>query len=172
MKALIHWRDSMKKKILLLIAVIFLSLSRLELSAVDQILYFKVPSVSGLGISGNVNFPDFTAPTPGQNFAQLTDSSTTYSLNLNSGVGTRKITGKLAAAAPVGVKVNVTLAPPSGATNAPATALTTSDQTLVSGIGNGLYSSQGITYQLSADMANTPAQAFSVTVTYTLVGGT
>ena len=143
-----------------------------ELQAVDQILNFKVPTVSALGISGNVNFPDFATPFPGQNFANLTDSSTSYSVSLNGVLGATKITGKLAAAAPAGVKVCVTLAPPAGATNAPATFLTTSDQTLVTGLGKGLFSAQSIAYQLSADLATTPAQSFSITVTYTLVGGT
>lgn len=155
-----------------ILALVFLGLQIASLHAVDQILYFKVPTVNALNISGNVNFPDFATPTPGQNFAPLIDNSSTYNLSLNGSVGVKKITGRLAAAAPAGVGVCTTLAPPNGASNNPATALTTTDQTLVSGIGSGLFSSLGITYKLSADISTTPAQSFSVTVTYTLVGGT
>lgn len=162
----------MKVKYCFLVGFALFGMKISDLFAIDQILYFKVPTVSALSLSGNVNFPDFATPIPGQNFAPLTDSSTTYSLSLNGLVAGKKITGRLAAAAPAGVGVSATLAAPNGASNYPATILTTTDQTLVFGIGNGLFSSQGITYKLSADMATTPSQSFSVTVTYTLLSGT
>ncbi len=162
----------MKMRYSFIIGFALLGLKISNLFAIDQILYFKVPTVSALSLSGNVNFPDFAIPIPGQNFAPLIDSSTTYNLSLNGLTMGKKITGRPAAAAPPGVGVSATLAAPAGASNNSATVLTTTDQTLVSGIGNGLFSSQSITYKLSADMATTPSQSFSVTVTYTLVSGT
>ncbi len=155
---------------LLLGAIGGVALQASALMGVDQTLNYTVPAVSSLSLSGDVTFPEFDMPAPGENFAPVSDSSSTYSLSANSTAGANStITAKLGADVPAGMEVSVALAAPTGATSASQTVLTTSDQTLVSGIGSGITAAEAITYSLSADLASTPPGASTVVVTYTLV---
>lgn len=140
------------------------------LMAVDQTLNFTVPAVSSMGVSGDVTFAALASPAPGSNFTAVTDSSTSYSLSLN-GQSTTSISAKLSSALPDGLEVAVSLAAPSGsgATSAAKTVLTTSDQPVLSGLAGGVSSGNGITYDLTADMAKAPTGAVQTVVTYTLV---
>lgn len=156
---------------LLLGAIGVIALQSGALIGVDQTLNYTVPAVSSLTLSGDVTFPEFATPAPGENFAPVTDSSSSYSLSANSSGGANStISAKLSAAAPSGLEVAVTLAAPTGATSASETTLSTSDQTLVSEIGSGSSLDQAITYSIKADLASTPPGASTVVVTYTLVG--
>ena len=121
---------------------------------------------SSISLSGNPLPMTINTATAGSQPNSVTDTSTTYSV---LSLVTATIVGSLNAALPTGVSLTVTLAPPALATSAGPVIMTTTNQTLVSGIVvlvtiTGLQ----ITYKLSATVHAAPVTNATALVTFTI----
>lgn len=135
-----------------------------------QTVNYTVPAVSVLSISGDVTFPNFTAPSSGQNFTSVISTGSTYSVSNNGGVNSKKIVAHLISSMPVGLTLLATLTAPAGANTISNVTMTTSDQDLVTGIDNGAFSANQIKYTLSADVTQAQvASGQTLSLTYTLL---
>lgn len=157
----------------LLFALFFSQLGQTSLQAAStqtQTVTYNVPTVSVLTISGDVTFPNFTAPAGGQNFTSVISTSSTYSVSNNGGINSKKILAHLQSAMPTGLTLLATLTAPAGADSISNVTMTTSDQNLVTGIDNGAFSANQIKYTLSADVTQAQvASGQTLSVTYTLL---
>lgn len=148
-------------------AALILSCSN-RLTAVDQTLFAKVPQVSVLAISGDIEFEDLIPQQEGQSIAIVEDATSSYSVS-NNATSSGKITAKLANA-PRGLTIFATLMPPSGAVGRQLVQLSSSDQILVSELGKGYFSGNAIHYRVVADLDAVSALAnFNALITYTLI---
>lgn len=119
-----------------------------------------------LSIASNVSLTIDTVNSVGGGLADDTDS-TTYSVT--NELGTKKLVGRLNAAMPAHVALNLQVVAPSGASSTGPVTLTASNQDLVTGIGLVNQSGLPITFTLSATVQAGVVTAGTRTVTLTLV---
>ncbi len=127
---------------------------------------YTIGSIDSLAISGNPGTLTINSATAGSSPTAASDTTTTYAVTTNN--SGRTITGQLSSALPTGVSLSVTLAAPTGATSAGSVTLTTSPQSLVTGISTIAEGSLLVTYYLTATTGSPQAAGSSTTVTYTL----
>lgn len=127
---------------------------------------YTISTIAAISISGNPAPLNITSTTAGSSLPNATDSSTTYSVTTNQTA--RRVTGALATTMPVGITLTVNLTAPTGGTSAGAVALTTTAQSLVTGIANVAQGGMAITYVLSATLSAVPVSAATNTLTYTI----
>lgn len=141
-----------------------------QIFAVDQVLFGKVPQVSVLGISGDVEFEDLVPQQENQSTSIVEDATSHYSIS-NNAASIGKITARLTNP-PQGLTIFATLTPPPGASNSQMIQLTSSDQVMVSGIGRGCFAANLINYHVIADLQAVQALPnFNTLITYTLTSG-
>lgn len=143
-------------------------------AASNQTLTYTIPTVQTLSVVGSPTFT-FVAPTAGQNFDAVTNSTSTYNVTSNLGAGKGNITcGLTSGTLPTGLSLFATLSVPSGsgATNSPVLVRTTSATNAITGLNNGAYPNSTITYVMTADVASAAVTASSnIGLTFTLVVG-
>ncbi len=127
---------------------------------------WTVASIDAISVSGNPGTLTVNSATAGSAPSSAADSTTTYSVTTNNTA--RKVTGAVGVAMPTGVTLSVNLAAPTGGTSIGSVGLTTTAQSLVTGIANLAQSALGITYTLAATVSAAQASAQTATVTYTV----
>ncbi len=148
-------------------AALVLSCSN-RLRALDQTLFAKVPQVSVLAISGDVEFEDLIPQQEGQSISMVEDATSSYSVS-NNATSSGQITAKLTNA-PQGLTIFATLSPPPGAMSRQLVQLSSSDQIVVSGLGKGYFAGNAIHYRVIAELDAVSALAnFKAHITYTLI---
>ncbi len=120
-----------------------------------------------LSVSGSPSTMKISAAIPGTGLTPVTDASTKYTI-IELGGGHHEITAQINSPMPAGVTLTVQLAAPSGATSTGPVALGVAAHPVVTNISTG-FSSNVITYQLSATPAAGVVSSQSRTVTFTLV---
>ena len=132
-------------------------------------LHFTVPSVNVLSVINRSQFQyDVYPPFPGVTNSVVHDGNSQYSVTNNASTG-RIITGRLTGELPEGIQVSVKLTPP-GRAQSQRVLLSTTDQILVTEIGNGAYRDKQILYVVYADENAVQQQyEFEVGVIYTLM---
>ena len=134
-----------------------------------QVVRFEVTAINQIGVSGSPAPLVISSATAGSAPASVTAGGTSYAITTNE--PNKKITASVDQPLPSGVTLEVSLAPPSGASSASYVQLGTSGSDVVTGISSTTASSLPISYRLSA----TPAVQMSAqarTVTFTIVSGT
>ena len=134
-----------------------------------QVVTFQVAPVRQIAVAGNPAPLVISSAVAGSPTLSVTTDGSSYAVTTNE--ANQKITASLDEAMPAGVTLEVTLAPPTGASGAGAVALSTGGSDVVTGIAPTSASGLPITYRLSA----TPAVQLSATtrtVTFTIVSGT
>lgn len=127
---------------------------------------YTIGSIIAISVSGNPGTLTVNSATAGSNPTSATDATTTYAVTSN--VATQRVTGAVATAMPTGTTLSVNLAAPAGGTSAGTVALTTTAQSLVTGISNVASASNVITYTLAATVAAATVTNATNTVTYTI----
>lgn len=167
-----RWKGQWATGALSLFALLFPTDSWTATNTVTQTVNYAVPAVSVLSISGNVTFNAFSVPTAGQNFTSVLDTSSTYNVSNNGGQDSKKIVGRLVTATPTGLVLQATLTPPSGSIGLTNVSISTSDQSLVTGIDNGAFPTNQIKYTLTADVTTAPTGVGqTLNMVFTLVSG-
>lgn len=105
-----------------------------------------------LTVSGNPQPLIISTATAGQEPRSIIDSSTTYKIKVKK-VDRASISGALSEPLPNHTSLKVTFSAPQNATSIPSVELTTTPQTLVSGINEGNYNNLTITYEYLAKVA-------------------
>ncbi len=143
-----------------------LSLFQLQAAATTtQAVTFSVDSIQVISVSGNPAPLNITTPSPGSTPSSVTDNSTTYALTNN--LTSQNISGSLSGDMPSNTALSIQLVAPEGATSSGTVNLTTTPQTLVTGIGPVASSGLTITYTFSADVLAGPVTSTTRTVTLT-----
>lgn len=157
-----------KKVLCSCIIVLFVSKGVLfAASTATATVTYTIGSIDAITVSGNPAPLNVTTAVAGSPPSSASDSSTTYAVTTNN--TSRKITGAVASTMPTGTTLSVNLTAPSGGSvSAGAVALTTTAQSLVTGIDQLAQSNLGITYTLTATSAAAPVVAATNTVTYTI----
>ncbi len=127
---------------------------------------YSVGSIDCISISGDPATLSVGAATPGQPPTMCLDSSTSYAITTNN-TG-RNIYASLDSTLPTGVTLGASLVAPSGGTSASEVILTTTPQSLVSGVTNVAESGLTITYCLCATVEAMAVTNATNTVTYTV----
>jgi hypothetical protein len=120
-----------------------------------------------LSVSGSPGTMKVSTATAGAGLTPVSDASTKYTI-FESGTGHHEITAEINTAMPAGVTLTVDLAAPSGATSVGPVALGIAAHPVVTNISTG-FSTNAITYQLSATPAAGVVPSQTRTVTFTLV---
>lgn len=126
----------------------------------------EVQAINQMAVSGDPAPLVVNTATAGGAPNPATDASTTYDITTNE--ANKSIQAVMDSNLPAGITLTVALAAPAGATSAGPVALSTTAQTVVSGISTLNQSGLTITYTLSATAAAgtlTPAQVKVVTFT-------
>jgi hypothetical protein len=135
-----------------------------------QVVRFRVNAINQIGVSGSPAPMAITTASAGSSPTSVTTNGTSYAITTNE--ANQKITASLDQTLPAGVTLEVSLAPPAGATSMGSTPLTTTGTDIVTGISSTAAVALPITYRLSATPSvqmSTPAER---TVTFTIVSGT
>jgi hypothetical protein len=135
-------------------------------NAANQTVSFQVSAICEFAVSGNPGPLHVTAAVAGQNPTPATDATTTYALTANESA--QRITGKLDSDMPAGLVLKAALQAPTGGTSTGATALSSVDADLVTGISRVAETAKGITYWLYALPGAGVVGLTSRTVTLTL----
>ncbi len=154
--------------LLLLLAVIGSTSARAQTAT--QLVRFQVNAVNQIAVTGNPPSLVINSATAGSTPTAVIAGGTTYAITTNE--SNQKIAASIDQVMPGGVILEVTLAPPSGASSAGAVALGTTGADVVSGISTTTATALPITYRLSAAadvMMSAPASRM---VTFTIVSGT
>lgn len=150
---------------LTLIALVFCA--GLEaLSSTTATVTFSIQPITAVAISSNPAALIVCVATPGDPPNCAEDCLTTYSITTN-GTG-QNITGTIDSSMPSGVRLNVEMEAPPGAVSRGSVELTTTPQTLVSGISNISASNLMIDYTLSASSSACPCASQTRIITYTV----
>ena len=150
------------------------SASAWAVETMNQTIEYEVPSISLISIAAGTpsiatTLANFTVGATGD--VRSPDATSSYAITTTVESGkTRKITAKIStesADLPADVELFVKMTAPGSGSSIGDVSLTTSDQDVVTGIGNASASGVGITYYLTAPVA---AGAFSgsANVIYTL----
>lgn len=156
------------RKILLLafVANTYLFSSLFAATTATATVTYTIGSIDAITVSGNPGPLNVTAATAGNQPTSATDSSTTYAVTTNN--TSRIVTGSVATSMPTGTSLSVNLVAPSGGSSAGAVDLTTTAQSLVTGISNVAQGSLTITYILTATVSAAQVVGATNTVTYTI----
>jgi len=131
----------------------------------QQTVTFEVQAINEIAVSGDPAPLVINTATAGQQPTSVSDNGTTYSITTNE-TG-KSIHAVLDQDMPQGLTLTIDLAAPAGASSSQAT-LSTTAQTVVTGISPVAQSGLTITYTLSADVtAGTVAQTSRI-VTLTI----
>ena len=134
-----------------------------------QVVTFQVTPIRQIAVSGNPSPLVIGGAVAGSQPTSVTTDGTSYALTTNE--ANQKIIASLDTPMPDGVMLEVTLAPPAGATGAGAVALSTTGSDVVTGIARTSQAGLPISYRLSATAA-VQLPAATRTVTFTIVSGT
>jgi hypothetical protein len=107
---------------------------------------------NSITVSGNPPLMRITTAVAGSQPTAITTATTTYTVVVATG-GTRRVTGRLDAAMPVGTTVTVSLAAPPGATSLGAVTLDLTERDLVINIPRPTTATLAITYRFSATVS-------------------
>ncbi len=140
-----------------------------EASAQQQTVSFSIDPINQMSVSGNPGALTINAATAGSAPTSVNDASTTWAITTNQ-TGT-KVTAAIGELMPTGVKLQVQLAAPTGASSAGSVELGTVASDVVTGITKLDEAGKTITYTLSATAAAGVVASASRTVTYTVVAG-
>jgi hypothetical protein len=157
------------RRIALAAAALALTAAAGEASAQSQSVTFSVQPINQMTVSGNPGALTINAATVGSGLNSVTDASTTWGITTNQ-TGT-KVTAAIGELMPTGVKLEVQLAAPTGASSAGSVELGTVASDVVTGITKLDEAGKTITYTLSATAAAGVVASASRTVTYTVVAG-
>ncbi|MGH7637553.1 MAG: hypothetical protein ACREOK_07865 [Gemmatimonadaceae bacterium] len=151
------------------IAFAVLAFASLEAQTATQVVRFQVTAINQIGVTGAPAPMVINSATAGSAPSSVTASGGSYAITTNE--ANKKITASLDAALPNGVRLEVSLAAPEGASSAGDVQLSTAGADLVTGISSLAASALPITYRLSADeTVHMPVPA-TRTVTFTIVSG-
>ena len=131
---------------------------------------FLIPCIAhakSITVSGNPQTLTVCQATAGSQPNSVTDSSTTYSVQVSKNT-IASISGYINSAVPSNTTLSVTLAAPKNATSIPSVSLSTTPQVLVSNIQSGNYKNLTITYQFLATVAAGVVSLSSRTLTLTI----
>jgi hypothetical protein len=134
-----------------------------------QVVRFQVNAINQLSVTGNPAPMVINSATPGTAPTAVTAAGTSYAITTNE--SNQKITASIDQALPTGVTLEVTLAPPGGATSAGAVPLSTADADVVTGISSISAASLPIIYRLSATTNVQMSAPEARTVIFTIVSG-
>jgi hypothetical protein len=146
-----------------------LGLSSLALAAdnTSQTVTIQVSQINQISVSGNPAALTVSTATAGSQPAEVTDATTTYAVTTNANAA-RRVTGALDTDVPASTTLKINLAAPTGATSAGDVTLTTTAQSLVTGISKVAESGKTITYKFSATVAAGEVSSIAKTVTLTV----
>lgn len=119
-----------------------------------------------ISVSGSPAPMAVTTAVAGAGLQPKVDASTTYTVFACCS-GLHKVTAQINAPMPAGVTLQVTLTAPAGGTSLGAVSLDTTPRDAVTNFGS-VFTTRGITYQLSATLAAGVVAVQSRTVTLTL----
>lgn len=148
----------------------FAAFGDLEAQTATQVVRFQVTAINQIGVTGAPAPMVISNATAGSAPASVTASGGSYAITTNE--ANKKITASLDAALPTGVRLEVSLAAPQGASTAGDVQLGTAGADLVTGISTLAASALPITYRLSADATVHMPVPETRTVTFTIVSGT
>ena len=135
-----------------------------------QVVRFQVSAINQIAVSGSPAPMIINSATAGSAPTPVTAGGTSYAITTNE--ANQKITASIDQPLPTGVTLEVTLAPPGGASSPGAVSLGTAAADVVTGISSTNASSLPITYRLSASTNVQMAVPADRTVTFTVVSGT
>lgn len=121
-----------------------------------------------LGISSAAVNLTLLSPTAGNDFSPATDSSSSYSVTVNSSQ-TRKIAASISSVLPSGMNLSMTLQAPTGGTSQGPVLLTAAAKDAVLGVTDVAQSNLNITYSLTCAIGQSTVGSGSRVVTLTLV---
>lgn len=145
------------------------ALGDLEAQTATQVVRVQVTAINQIGVTGGPAPMVISSATAGSEPASVTASGGSYAITTNE--ANKKITASLDAALPAGVRLEVSLAAPQGASSAGDIQLSTDGADLVTGISALAASALPITYRLSADASVQMPVPATRTVTFTIVSG-
>jgi hypothetical protein len=135
-----------------------------------QVVTFAVNAINQVAFSGAPSLI-ITAATTGSGLTSVTSAAgPVWSVTTNQ--STAKITASLGAAMPTGLTLKANLTAAGAGTSAGLVALGTSPVDVVTGITKVSVASMPLSYQLDATAAAGVVASSTVTVTYTITGGT
>lgn len=129
-------------------------------------LTYTIGSINAITVSGNPGTLTINSAVAGSAPTNAVDATTTYAVTTNNTA--IKVTAALSSNMPSGVTLTASLVAPTGATSAGAVSLSTTSQSLVTGIANIAQSGLSITYTLSATVSAAQVTNATNTVTYTI----
>ena len=151
------------------IAFAVLAFGNLEAQTATQVVRFQVTAINQIGVTGAPAPMVLSSATAGSAPASVTASGGNYAITTNE--ANKKITASLDAALPAGIRLEVALAAPQGASSAGDVPLSTAGADLVTGISTVAAAALPITYRLSADATVHMPVPATRTVTFTIVSG-
>lgn len=131
---------------------------------------YEVTAITQINLNGSASL-QIVAGTPGGGLPSVTSTGVTYDITNNAGTGATKLIGSINSAMPTATTLLVNVVAPSGATSAGFVALTTTDQDLVTAIGNVNEAGVGMTFRLDATVAAGVVASAQKTFTMTVVVG-
>jgi hypothetical protein len=135
-----------------------------------QVVRFQVGAVNQIAVSGSPAPMIVSSAAPGSAPTPVVVVGTSYAITTNE--PNKKITASIDQAMPLGITLEVTLAPPGGASSAGSVSLNTAAADVVTGISTLNASSLPITYRLSVSTGTVVGASGDRTVTFTVVSGT
>jgi len=141
---------NMKKAltIILTIALVLGVYGVAHAASTTQLVEFEVAAINEISVSGNPETLIISEAAPGSHPTPATDSSTTYAITTN---GTnKKITARIDSAMPDGLTLKVKLNAPAVGASQGDVVLSTSDESVVTGISRVAQDNLAITYTLEA----------------------
>ena len=134
-----------------------------------QVVRFQVTAINQIGVSGAPAPMVLTTATAGAAPTSVTASGGTYAITTNE--SNKKIAASVDQPLPPGVRLEVALAAPQGATSAGDVELRTAATDVVTGISTIAATALPISYRLSADETVHMPTPETRTVTFTILSG-
>ena len=150
------------------LAVVLVS-AEIGAQTATQVVRFQVTAINQIGVTGGPAPMVISTATAGSAPSSVTASGGSYAVTTNE--SNKKITASLDEPLPAGVRLEVSLTAPQGASSAGDMPLSTADADLVTGISTQAASALPITYRLIADASVHMAAPATRTVTFTIVSG-
>jgi len=156
----------MKTPVIISIFCLAMNTTAVAATTGQHLVTLQIQEIAEISVSTDPGDLSIKSGTPGVNtLNSVTNSNTSYAISNNA--GTKKITA-VVSPAPNRGNLKIKLAAPTGASSAGEVVLSTTAQSVVTGIDSGAFPSNTITYKFEANASEGILNSTNVTVTLSL----